>query len=665
VSAQDIVVENDSIKVNVNRQTGTFRVQEKISGQLWEADPWQQAAGLLKVKNADGTEEILNLSEWENINVVKDGDKASIMFSGPGLSSFSADDKLTIKTSLQIAGNSSLINIAVEEIDNSSSLELVELTYPARPFHLKTEVDSGFAVLPYWQGLLVPSFIFPISGGRFFQWDDSFWLDQAIGRLMMPWTISMPWWGIYNEKSGVYALLEKEDRSTQIEYILNNNGQTNYFSDKGKLTPYQRILCMSPVWNLKEKEQPRRISYRFLPNATYVEMAHLYRKEAVKRGLHVSLEEKARENPNVEKLKGAIYISISGGYPHYTNLEGMAYSFDDLEKMVSYIHDSVGVDNAFIHTWNGWANYSPVHWPISEAHGGAERLKEVVSKIKDYGYLYSNYHAYIPSLPHDPDFTTRYYPKDDGGNVKISKNRWDRNDPKYYEGMARELLPKELEAIGQNADITDISFISTYDLEDRLALAKYIRSLDLVMGTEKGHELFIPYFDMFEGMGTWDFAPHRARPLLAMSLYIPLFNLVYHDAIINYNKLQDNDLLTSWHGDFIEKTLRNLLYGNSANIFFSSFEFDGAMPYLEMANEVIAPVHKETAFEKLVSHSFLSSDFKVQRSQFSNGVEVTVNTGIQPHHTPEGILMPAYSFRVKGLPQGTLEGSFSKNLSLD
>ncbi len=467
--------------------------------------------------------------------------------------------------------------------------------------------------------------------------------------------LSMPWFGTHTEESAVVGILGK-DTAAKMEYIINNNGQF-LFNRKGTMSPWPRILALSPVWDLGQKHTDFAINYHFIPNGDHVDMAKLYRKYAKERGYFISLKDKTKSNPNVEKLAGAIYLGVYGGYPHYINMPGMAFTFDELKNIIKDVHDDLNVQNALVHAWGTFSNYVPNNWPISEALGGPEKLKKVVSLAKESGYLYSSYHAYCPLLEHDPDFNMDLLPTGKDGKYKIS-GRWNRVDSRFFKELAEKTLPKKLATIGQNADITDISFIQALD-EGRIELAEYLRSFNLVMGTERGQEFYIPYFDLFEGM-TYH---QRLTDLSYKSHHAPLFNLVYHDAIANFGKIQDPDNDITLNGDFRLKSLQNILIGNGSLIFFSPYEYKGMRHMIDMANKLVSPVHRKTFYAELIDHEYLSDDFKVQKSCFSNDVEITVNFGPVAQKLVDGTEIPPYGFRINDIKGKLQTGSF--NLQLD
>lgn len=662
LSAQAIFLENDTLRVKIETSTGCFAVTEKISGQEWNPDPWEHAAGLLTLMDQVGVAKTINISKCRNIDVLPvNKNTVSLKFSNPVFSDGTIAEGVVIAAEIKLDPLKAMLEIKIIDY-KSAAFKLVELRYPARPFSLRTDIDKGAGVIPQWQGIICPSYIFPMTGGRFCQWDDAVFDGRSVGTLRMysfSGGLSMPWFGTHTEKSAVVGILN-ENPKAEMDYIINNNGQ--YLLNRmGKMSTYPRILTLSPVWKLDQPNIPHSISYYFIPGGNHVQMAKQYRETAIKRGYFVSLSDKAKQNPNVEKMAGAVYLGIYGGYPHYVNMPGMAFSFDRLKEIIKDAHDELKVEKAFIHAWGTFSNYVPVNWPISEELGGEAKLKDAVDLAKKNGYLYSSYHAYSPALEHDPDYNINLLPKDKNGQYFIG-DRWSRVESKNFLELAKTGLPREMEAIGQNADITDILFISTPDA-GRLALAKYLRSLDLVMGTERGQEQWIPWFDFFEGMSYY-YCSLDGVPLSTISHKAPLFNLVYHDAIGNYGKIQDPDNDITFNGDFRTKSLRNILFGNGSMIFFAPYEYEGLRDMIKMASEIVAPVHEETFFAELMDHEYLSADFQVQRSRFSNGTVVVVNLGPVEQIIDNNIRIPAYGYKITNKKDEIKSGSFNLNLNI-
>jgi len=661
--SKEIIIENDAVKVSVNDVTGCFTVVGKESGQVWSSDPWKNAAGLLTLANDKGLKQTVNLSKSKSVKVVrKDENTISITFSEPVLENGSVASGVSIATELRLDTTTPKLEVQILK-QESGSFKLSDLRYPARQFGLKTDKDIGAGVIPQKQGVICPSYIFPMNRGRFCKWDDATYNNKCVGTLSLfnnGSGLTMPWWGTHNIKSAVMGIIDEASRP-DLFYNINNNGQY-LFSEERKMSTYQRTLFLDPVWKLDGTDTKQQITYHFIPGGDYVDMAKEYKKEAIKRGHFVTLKEKLARNPNVDKLPGSIYFVVYGGYPHYVNMPGMAFTFDDLKGIIQTIHDDLKVYNAFIHAWGTVSNFVPHNFPISEELGGPEKLKAAVDLAKSYGYLYSSYHAYSPMLENDPDFTEDQMGRDAAGKLKATGSRWASVDPKLQKGLAKKNLENEISHLGLEADISDITFAAYREdgKAGRIELAKYIDSLNLVNGTEHGQEQWIPYFDMFEGMTYLE-----NRPLGQLSHHAPLFNLIYHEAIANFVKIQDPDNEVTENGDFRIKALRSMLFGRGMTIFFAPYEFEGMAPMIEMARDLVSPVHKETFYAELDSHEYLSTDFKVQRSRFSSGTEVIANLGPVAQQVESGISIPGYGYRIT-TKDGTLKtGHFTVGLQMD
>ena len=651
------MLENDRLRVEMETHSACFTVLEKSTGQQWRPDPWEHAAAILTLRAPNGTEESVNLSRSRTVEVQQsDSHTLSIRFADPVL----ADDRIAsdvrIHARIRLDAKQATLRAQVVSVEKPAAYTLTDLRFPARHFSLRTDVDRGAGVIPQWQGVICPSYIFPMTGGRFCQWDDAQYDTRSVGVLPIydfQGGLSMPWFGTHTEHSAVVGILAK-DPTARMEYIINNNGQ-HLWSPRGKMSPYARILALTPVWNLQRPQKHRYIDYHFIPRGNHVHMAKQYRAVAKTRGYFVSLKDKKRNNPDVDKLAGALYLGLYGGYPHYVNMPGMAFTFDQLKDIIEDLHDTLEVPKAFVHAWGTFSNYAPNNWPISEDLGGPAKLKAAVDRAKAFGYLYSSYHAYSPRLENDPDFDTDLLPRRADGSLAIY-SRWGRVDSRHFLDLAKKTLPRELEWLGQNADIADILFIGTPDA-GRIKLAAYLRSLDLVLGTERGQEHYIPYFDLFEGM-TYYYTAERGIPLATISHHAPLFNLVYHDAIANFGKIQDPDNDVTSQGDFRIKSLENILHGTGSLIFFAPYEYPGMRNMIRLATDLVAPVHEATFYAELANHEFLSPDFKLQRSRFSNGVEVTVNLGPVMHALPDGTPVGRFGFRIKQTDGRIVSGQF-------
>ena len=114
------------------------------------------------------------------------------------------------------------------------------------------------------------------------------------------------------------------------------------------------------------------------------------------------------------------------------------------------------------------------------------------------------------------------------------------------------------------------------------------------VGTEAGCDWTIPYVDCVSSM--------RSYKLVA----VPLFNLVYHDAVLT--PYSPDDL----HG-FLNGGMPSLGRDQNAN------------PETAAAVRRMSALHKRVALVEMTRHEFLDANFKQERSSFADGTTVTVD----------------------------------------
>ncbi len=180
-AAAAVTLSNDYVEVAIDGTSGTITVVDRVAKRTWKPDPWDNSAGLLQVSTP-------RESRWYDLSRNSDVDatrtsqhSARIVYRGKGSSTNESPWSVTVEVSIRPdAGKLSLRVIAVDVPEGHVARRLY---YPARPFSLRTDVDHGAAVIPFWQGVIVPSYIFPMNGGSFCMWDDAQHRSFAIGEL--------------------------------------------------------------------------------------------------------------------------------------------------------------------------------------------------------------------------------------------------------------------------------------------------------------------------------------------------------------------------------------------------------------------------------------------------------------------------------------------------
>ena len=125
-----------------------------------------------------------------------------------------------------------------------------------------------------------------------------------------------------------------------------------------------------------------------------------------------------------------------------------------------------------------------------------------------------------------------------------------------------------------------------------------VKTLEGITGSEEMGEWSVPYVDI----------AHRGNYLLAAFpftfIQVPLFNLVYHDAVI-----------LPWG----IRELGCLLNGEMPRISTRAINTD-----MERIRTVCA-LHKRVGLLEMTKHEFLDEKFSKQRTTFSDGTTVTID----------------------------------------
>ena len=457
--------------------------------------------------------------------------------------------------------------------------------------------------------------------------------------------ICMAFWGVTDGKSGQMAIIETpDDASIRIE---RNDGR----------------LDIAPMWEPQKGQfgYPRRLRYVFFDDGGYVAMAKRYRAYAQQIGLFKTLEQKRKENPNVDLLIGAVNVWCWERNPVPLVKEMQA----------------AGIDHIL---WSDAQN--------------PDTLKE----LNDLGVLTSRYDIYqdvmnpamFPLLTeHSNEWPVAAWPDD---IVIDSHGHWTHGweikgkDGKMYPcGVLSDVeslkyaRPRIIEDLATHPyrcrfiDTTtasswreDYSFrhpmTRTQCREARMQLLNYVSGESkLVTGSETGHDASVPYLDYFEGMMSiapyrvpdsgrdmqriWNDVPENvAKFQVGYAYRLPLWELVYHDCVVaqwywgDYN----NKLPAIWD----KRDLFNVLYATPPMFMFDHDLWEKNKDRFVQSYKNIAPTVRAVGYSEMTVHRFLTPDRSVQQSTFANGTAVTVNFGGQPYHLPDGALLAPGSFRV-------------------
>lgn len=387
---------------------------------------------------------------------------------------------------------------------------------------------------------------------------------------------------------------------------------------------------------------PRRLIYRFVSEGGYVALAKAYRAQAQQQGLLVTLDEKRKKNPNLDKLFGA---------PDVWGKTGLAFAKEAR---------ALGVQKMLI-----------------QGRCAAEEMRA----INEMGFLTSEYDNYTDVMPleagKEPDAQHDVLP--DAAVLQSNQERmkawltWDKKtqymkrSPALWLRTAQLVIPKalgECPFTGRFIDVTTAEGLyEDFDPAHPLTrggkrhcgeeLLGYVRSLGLVTGGEHGIWWAVPHLDYIEGMmsGTYFSWPagHLLRPEskdqkfpdcgswegyakwgIGHEWRVPLWELVFHDCVVSTWYWGDsNDYLMKAAPEIsAKKDAYNVLYGTMPMLWADE---QGAWSvnrelFLRTYRNV-CPIFEAVAGTEMLSHEFVTPDHHVQRTRFSDGTEVVVNFG--------------------------------------
>ncbi len=460
--------------------------------------------------------------------------------------------------------------------------------------------------------------------------------------------LAMAWMGVVDTKleTGYMAILE-----------------TPY--DAGLRTRREDgLVTFSPLWlpSMGKFGYSRKVTYHFFDKGGYVAQAKTYRKYIWEKNQVISLKDKQKRFPALEKMLGGVHIYI---WDKARNIE--------FAKELK----TSGVEKALF-LWD--ANHIP--YPES---GFDNQLKEL-------GYATGGYELFTDLKTRD----TAFYEYDFKGPMRFAHTVYPgkfnelaarKSDGKTYfnqfgttscpEAIRPEIYRKveaKLKEFQHETYFLDVyqanGVFECYSEEHPLTREQFCQAViknhqimedkyNQYIGGEWGAEYVNAHAAYVHGMmtlqrtwwgsgiekrgtiyytGDWRSNPRPTQMVgtrVANDTYlkysineytrIPLYELVYHDAVVTSWRWEDGNHHTPeiWW----KKDLFNILYGSAPlwNLDRERWE-EYKYTFIESYKKVV-PWLQQIASDEMVSHRFLSPDHKIQESVFSSGKKVVVNFG--------------------------------------
>ncbi|MCX8107922.1 MAG: DUF5696 domain-containing protein, partial [Verrucomicrobiae bacterium] len=472
-------------------------------------------------------------------------------------------------------------------------------------------------VVPYMQGMLLPK-----------NWRNKVWLYDTLcfGR-----GLYQPWWGHLGGGSAMLVILETpDDAGCHFEHVA--GGPTK--------------IGVRWVHSLGRFAYPRRARFCFWDSGDYVAMAKRYRRFAIATGRFVSLREKVARNPIVGRLIGAPIIHTSILYhiqpeSSYYNKADPAknhqlVTFEQRAKELEQLH-RMGVSNAYVHLdgWGlrGYDNLHPDVLPPCPEAGGWDGMKHFAEACDRIGYAFAIHDQYRDYYLDARSYDDRHTIVDENGS-RYRGSTWfgGRQSllcPSLAPGHVRKnhsaILAAGVKLRGAYLDVFSVvppdecysvehPVTRTECLRYRGECFDFVRSWGGIASSEEPSDWSVRYLDLVHH-GPYALEPNPGRGV-AMGIPIPLFNLVYHDALLIPWSLQKG----AWG---IPESDLGFLHGL----------LNGGMPYLNLqpsAEELervrtMCSLHRRVAYQEMIKHEFLDASWRKQRATFSDGTRVTID----------------------------------------
>lgn len=390
----------------------------------------------------------------------------------------------------------------------------------------------------------------------------------------------------------------------------------------------------------------REMVFEFFANGDFNTVAKIYRAYREERGTLITLREKIARNPKVEYLIGSpivhtcTAVHIKEG-THYYDAEHPEHNdwcepFDKTAQKLRRLK-SMGVEKVYLHLdgWghHGYDNLHPNPFPVHEAAGGADGMRELGNTCHELGYLFGIHDQYRDYYYDTPDFSldnaVQYF---DGSHFYSA----------YWYGGAHTFLCSalapdyvrrnydEFRRLGIALDGSYLDVFSVVELDEcfnpdhpttREQCAQNRRHcLDLL--TARG---IIPSSEecldcVIDSMALCHHAPFHCTSFDApdkvnVGVPIPLFNLVFHDCIvIPWDGMHRRG---AWGIACTDQPyLWALLCGDTVYYFTNMDQEE--VEYGKIALEL----HRQVALCDLTRHEILDGSTRKRRSTFSDGTTV-------------------------------------------
>ena len=473
------------------------------------------------------------------------------------------------------------------------------------------------AVVPFMQGMWLPK-----DWPRAVRLYDS----MSYGR-----GLYMPWWGFERRDAAVLVLLETpDDAGCRFDHPA--GGPTS--------------IDVRWVHSLGRWSYPRIVRFAFLDGGGYVGLAKRYRRHVIEAGRFVSLREKIARNPLVGKLVGAPVVHTSILY--HVQPQSSYYDKKDPAKnhqLVTFDRraaelkalSALGVGRAYVHLdgwgFRGYDNLHPDILPPSPEAGGWDGMKRLADACDAMGFVFAIHDQYRDYYLDAASYNPRNAQVGEAGRREFHATWYGGTQTYLCPSLApghvaknhRAILDHGIKLRGAYLDVfAVVPPDECYNPEHPVTRSDclrfrgdcfdFVRSYGGVVSSEEPADWAVPKLDLVHH-GPFALDPNPGSGP-AMGIPVPLFDLVYHDAILLPWSLGKG----AWG---IPETDLGFLHGLG----------HAGLPYLSIApsaaelDEVrtMCALNTRLGLIELVRHEFLEGSHRRQRFTYADGTSVTID----------------------------------------
>lgn len=504
---------------------------------------------------------------------------------------------------------------------------------------------SWYSVLNHQQGLLVPN-----------DWETA--LDHVVFNGFFETAGAyMPWFGQVKDREGYIAICETP-------------WNAGYTAEHPAGGPYSHVgIYYEP--SLGKMDYRRVLRYTLLSDCDYNDLCKVYRAYVRETGHLRTLAEKAAQNPSVDRLIGCSFVHT--GIKTVVQPDSDFFDPENPEKNNHYtpfskrteeikLLHNMGVEKLYLHL-DGWAqpgydNCHPDYSPACIEAGGWEGMKELVDTMHKCGYLFGIHDQYRDFYKSAKSFDENYACRLTDGTIP-EHHRWAGGPQSYLcATQAPYYLKRNFAALFENGIELDGAYLDVFTCNEgdectnpehrmtrrecyeyRGQCFSWLLAHGILSSSEEVSDWAIPSL-VFCHYAPYSFMMKRPG-LPKDGIPAPLFNLVYHDCVIEpwmMDKASENDdyMLYALLNGGAPYLLRDAAYLNTDG----SFEGDELLALEEMIrrSKTVSALHEKIAKCEMVRHRMNPENWWIQETEFSDGTKVKVDFKNQTYEISEGSL---------------------------